>query len=129
MAKIEKRSELKKAIGRVCDACHAQGIKVPWLVTAVAINGSVLALRMTLTPDGRGVAAETLVEEHVDDVMVLPINFMIVDATGHAFHFLIAEDDVSSLRLGSHLSPSIKSISKRFTDRSMRPSERQWLSR
>ena len=76
-----------------------QGIKVPWLVTAVAINGSVVALRMTVTRDGGGVRGETLVEKHVDEVIVFPINFMIVDATGHAFHLSIGEHETAPYAL------------------------------
>ena len=92
MAKIEKKSDLYRLVAQLVDACRVQGIKLPWLVTAVAINGSILALRMTAAREGRGVEAETLAEKHLDDAMVLPINFMIVDATGHAFHFSTDQD-------------------------------------
>ena len=113
MAKIEKRSDLKRLVAQLVDACHVQGIQLPWLITAVAINGSVLALRMTAAREGKGVEAETLAEKHIDSAMVLPINFMIVDATGHAFHFSTDQDGLSpslNLRPGPSNAEEIKTL-------------------
>ena len=112
MAKIEKRSDLKRLVAQLVDACHDKGIQLPWLVTAVAINGSVLALRLTATREGTGVEAETLAEKHIDSAMVLPINVMIVDATGHAFHFSTDQDGMTTSLNPRHGASNAEEIKK-----------------
>ena len=84
MAKTVDNSDLRNTIRKLFDVCRARGIKFPWLITAVAINGSVLALRVTSAREGKGIKVETLAEQHVDDAMVLPIHFLVVDGKGEA---------------------------------------------
>jgi hypothetical protein len=66
-----------------------RAMPLPWLLAVVAINGSVLALRITQRSRGEGLESEILAENYVDRMMAIPINAMIVDAKGEAVRVVI----------------------------------------
>jgi len=95
MAKIGERSNLNEAIKALCDVCHQRDIALPWLITAMAFNGSVLSLRARPAHQGKGVELEVLAGKNVGEKMDLPIHFLIVDGKGEAHHASITKEAVT----------------------------------
>ena len=80
--------DLTQFFGDMFAAFRTRGMKLPWLMATIGINGS--ALVMHITDDGAGgLKFETLAEHYFDNAMKLPINIMTVDATGEAVRTLI----------------------------------------
>src|SRR5512139_2743610 len=64
-----------------------KGLELPFLVTAVAINGSCMFFKYSRAQAGLEVK---FITEHIEDQgMGLPINMMLVDAQGKALNFFI----------------------------------------
>jgi|SoiMethySBSTD1v2_1073268.scaffolds.fasta_scaffold385248_1 hypothetical protein len=83
--------EVTNQIAILLEECHERGMPLPYLLVAVAINGSIMACRYVESESGEELDAEVLVKA-VDDKMVLPINVMLVDANGEAVRLLITTD-------------------------------------
>ena len=62
---------LAEFFGGLFAELRTRGMKLPWLMATVAMNGSVLAMRMT--DDGAGgLNTEFLAEHYIDPGMMLP---------------------------------------------------------
>ena len=85
---------LTELLANVLNKCQQRGMPLPYLLVAVAINGSIMGARY-VQHGGRGLDAEFLVEHTVDDMMMLPMNIMIVDAKGEAVRVLITKEGVT----------------------------------
>jgi hypothetical protein len=95
MATAAESNEIRKAVKDLLEVCHARGIELPWLIAAVAINASIFALRVTTIGEDKSIEVETLIEKRVDEKMILPIHFMIVDGKGGAHHASITKGAVT----------------------------------
>jgi hypothetical protein len=82
---------LTQMLADVFDRCLADGMKLPFILCAAAVNGSVLAYRF----HGPGIAMDELAEHPMPEGMQLPINLMIVDQTGEATQVVITTEGVS----------------------------------
>jgi hypothetical protein len=84
MAQME---EFTEQVPEILEQCHERGLVLPYVLVAIAINGSILALRCTDTD--KGIDAQVLVSRMINETMGLPINLMIVDAVGEACRVII----------------------------------------
>jgi hypothetical protein len=89
----ELLQELQDILTEAFNQCIAHGMKLPFIVSAISINGSVLVLRVN---DGRG--PDMLAEHFEDDVFTSPVNLMVVDRHGEAARVLIAASGKISLQ-------------------------------
>ena len=76
---------------------HARGMKLPWLVAYVALNGTAVLTR--ITDNGRGGLDEELLVEHVgpDTGIFDPVNILAIDATGEAVRALMPSLDENNM--------------------------------
>jgi hypothetical protein len=79
--------EFREQISEILEQCHERGLVLPYLLVAIAINGSILALRCTYNDES--LDAQVLVSRMINKTMGLPINIMIVDAVGEACRVII----------------------------------------
>ena len=79
--------DLREQIPEILEQCHQRGLVLPYLIVAVAINGSILALRCTQNVEG--LDAQVLVSLMTNETMELPINIMVVDAVGDACRVIV----------------------------------------
>ena len=68
---------------------HERGMLLPYVLVIVGVNGMILAARFTATGE-----TEMLVD--AAGMMQLPINIMLIDATGEAARFLITKDGMTT---------------------------------
>ena len=67
---------------------------LPYFLVAIAVNGSIMALRCT--EQNQGIDAQVIVSRLINEAMELPINIMIVDAVGEACRVMLAPAGVRS---------------------------------
>jgi hypothetical protein len=89
--------ELGNIFVSVLQHCQKRNMPLPYLFVAVAINGGILGARYLLDESGEGLEAEMLVEPTPGGMMQMPINVMIVDATGEAVRVLITPEGATFL--------------------------------
>jgi hypothetical protein len=83
---------LGDAFGEIFSKCRGLGMPLPYLVALVGINGSSTVYRMTAGKDHDGLDAEALVSHEVGGGFAIPINIMIVDASGDAVRVTMGHD-------------------------------------
>ena len=88
--------DLARAMGEVLDACLNRGMVLPFVVVTVAVNSSVYAHRYEADESGDGLNVVPLAEHMVDPGFVLPINMMLVDATGEAVRIVIGREGTAT---------------------------------
>ena len=75
-----------QTVHEALEGCLARGMRMPFIVALVAVNGSVSVWR-----HARYEEAEILVEHAIGKGFEPPINIMIVDAEGEATRVVIAK--------------------------------------
>ena len=85
MAQME---EFTEEVPEILEQCHLRGLVLPYFLVAIAVNGSIMALRCTEQPN-QGIDAQVIVSRLINEEMELPINIMIVDAVGEACRVII----------------------------------------
>jgi hypothetical protein len=83
--------ELGNTIHEALEHYQDQGRPLPYLLIACSINGVVMAARYSKGEDR--LLAEMLVE--AKDVMLLPLNMMLIDGEGEAARILVFKGGVS----------------------------------
>jgi hypothetical protein len=73
--------ELTRMFAQVLEHCIDQGMELPFILCAAAVNGTVLAFRFHQPGEEMELLAE---HSSSDGMMQLPINIMIADQTGEA---------------------------------------------
>ena len=66
-----------------------RGMQLPYLFVAVSLDGRVMGVRFTEADDGEGLDAQPIAG-NLNALATMPINVMIVDATGQATCALIS---------------------------------------
>ena len=77
---------LGKALGGFLDQLLAEGFTLPFRVAAIPRQGTMFLGEYRQQPAG---VECTILAEHEAGVMVLPINFVVVDSTGAAARVVI----------------------------------------
>jgi hypothetical protein len=72
--------ELTEILAEVFERCISDGMHLPFVVCAVAPNGSLLAMRM----HGDGMKRDMLAEHFEDSVFKLPMTVMVIDRGNEA---------------------------------------------
>jgi len=85
-----KMEELQEHFVEVLRQCIDNGMKLPFVVSAISPNGSALVMRIN---DGRG--PDTLAQHFEDDAFKTPVNIMVVDHDGEAARVVITGDEIS----------------------------------
>jgi hypothetical protein len=80
---------LAELLTSALEQCQERGMPLPYLLVMAGINGCILAARYVQSDDG--LEAEVLIDD--GGVMALPINIMIIDATGEAARVSITKDE------------------------------------
>lgn len=83
---MEALLKLQEWIRDALEHCVENGMKLPFIMCAAAVNGSVVAMRVT------GDEPETLAEHFEDEGFELPINIMVMDQAGDAVRMRIGAD-------------------------------------
>jgi hypothetical protein len=86
-------NDLEESLREALAACVARGMALPFIVTAVAKNGSLFAMRVR----GDESPGEEIVMSSNGDGFTLPINIMVVDADGEAARVLIVQNGTVSV--------------------------------
>lgn len=76
---------LNELLAEVFDHCEADGLVLPWIVTALAPNGSVLVVRMR----GDGTPADVLAEHYEGGVFIAPMTIVVLDQRNEAAKVVI----------------------------------------
>ncbi len=84
--------DLASATGEILDACMNRGMELPFVMVAVAANSSIYAHRYEEDETGDGLDVVPLAEHIVGPGFQLPINMMLVDATGEAVRIVIGRE-------------------------------------
>jgi hypothetical protein len=79
---MNEMGDLTKLLSSALETCLANGMELPFVCVAAAVNGSVFAVRYE--QDGDGLRAAPLAEHIQGGAFVVPINIMIMDQTGEA---------------------------------------------
>lgn len=87
-------NDLSKSIAAVIEGCLEKGMQLPFHLAVVAINGSAIVARYTEAND-EGLDCEILAQHYENGAFKLPINWMIVDATGEAARVTIESGNLS----------------------------------
>jgi hypothetical protein len=74
--------DIAELLGTALQECLDQGMVLPFICVAAAVNGSISAVRFTQGADG--LDATHLAEHHDRGAFVLPINIMFMDQEGKA---------------------------------------------
>jgi hypothetical protein len=82
---------LRQDITAILEECYSRGMQLPYLFVAVSLDGRVMGVRFTEAEDGQGLDAQPIAgNPNALATMPMPINVMIVDATGQANCALIS---------------------------------------
>jgi len=82
---------IRQDITAVLEECYSRGMQLPYLFVAVSLDGRVMGVRFTEAEDGEGLDAQPIAgNPSALATMPMPINVMIVDATGQATCALIS---------------------------------------
>jgi hypothetical protein len=84
---MEQMKAFTERVPEILEQCHERGLVLPYLVVAIAMNGSILALRCADTD--KGIDAQVIASRMIDETMEGPINIMIVDGVGEACRVII----------------------------------------
>src|SRR5262249_40235040 len=75
---------IRQDITAVLEECYSRGMQLPYLFVAVSLDGRVMGVRFTEAEDGEGLDAQPIAgNPSALATMPMPINVMIVDATGN----------------------------------------------
>ena len=84
-------AHLRQDITAVLEECYSRGMRLPYLFVAVSLDGKLIGVRFTEAEEGDGLDAQPIAgNPNALATMPLPINVMIVDATGQATCALIS---------------------------------------
>ena len=84
-------AHLRQDITDVLEECYSRGMRLPYLFVAVSLDGKLIGVRFTEAEEGDGLDAQPIAgNPNAVATMPLPINVMIVDATGQATCALIS---------------------------------------
>ena len=84
-------AHLRQDITAVLEECYARGMRLPYLFVAVSLDCKLIGVRFTEAGEGDGLDAQPIAgNPNAVATMPLPINVMIVDATGQATCALIS---------------------------------------
>jgi hypothetical protein len=82
---------LRQDVTAILEECYSRGMRLPYLFVAVSLDGRVMGVRFTEAEDGEGLDAQPIAgNPNAVATMPMPINVMIVDATGQAACALIS---------------------------------------
>src|SRR5215831_4934686 len=78
-------AHLRQDITGVLEECYSRGMRLPYLFVAISLDGKLIGVRFTEAEEGDGLDAQPIAgNPNAVATMPLPINVMIVDATGQA---------------------------------------------
>jgi hypothetical protein len=83
--------KLIESINQGLEHCLEQGMRRPFLVVAVGINGSIYGIRITPT-DGTENKVETIAKSFERSGFALPVNIMVIDADGKAALVVLSKE-------------------------------------
>ena len=84
-------AHLRQDITAVLEECYSRGMQLPFLFVAVSLDGKLIGVRFTAADDSAGLDAVPIAgNPNAIATMPMPINVMIVDATGQAACALIS---------------------------------------
>jgi len=84
-------AHLRQDITAVLEECYSRGMRLPYLFVAVSLDGKLIGVRFTAAEEDDGLDAQPIAgNPNAVGTMPLPINVMIVDATGQATCALIS---------------------------------------
>ena len=87
--------DLGTALSECLTECLDREMPLPFLMVVVGVNGCIIGARYTHSEDeDERLDAEVLFKHPTDGKMVLPINIMIVDASGEAARVLISAEEI-----------------------------------
>jgi hypothetical protein len=82
---------LRQDITVILEESYSRGMQFPYLFVAVSLDGKLIGVRFTEAEDGEGLDAQPIAgNPSALATMPMPINVMIVDATGQANCALIS---------------------------------------
>src|SRR5262249_23248050 len=82
---------LRQDITAVLEECYSRGMQLSYLFVSVSLDGKVMAVRFTEAENGEGLDAQPIAgNPNALATMPMPLNVMIVDATGQATCALIS---------------------------------------
>ena len=82
---------LRQDVTAVLEECYSRGMQLPYLFVAVSLDGKVMGVRFTEAEEGDGLDAQPIAgNPNALATMPMPLNVMIVDATGQATCALIS---------------------------------------
>ena len=82
---------LRQDITAVLEECYSLGMQLPFLFVAVSLDGKLIGVRFTEAEDNDGLDGMPIAgNPNALATMPMPINVMIVDATGQATCALIS---------------------------------------
>src|SRR5262245_3380721 len=91
---------LRQDITAILEECYSRGMQLPYLFVAVSLDGKLIGVRFTEAEDGEGLDAQPIAgNPSALATMPMPINVMIVDATGQATCALISRAGAGNLSL------------------------------
>ena len=86
-------SWLTERIAEAIRECLEQGFELPVYAAIIASNGACAFFRFVDAGDDESVIPELLTQDLTEPGMVLPVNIMFSDPTGHAARMLIEATD------------------------------------
>ena len=88
--------DLGTALSECLTECLDREMPLPFLMVCVGVDGSIIGARYTQSEEDedKRFDVEVLVKHFTDGKMVLPINIMIVDASGEAARVLISAEGI-----------------------------------
>ena len=82
---------IRQDITAVLEECYSRGMRLPYLFVAVSLDGKLIGVRFSEAEEGDRLDAQPIAgNPNALATMPLPINVMIVDATGQATCALIS---------------------------------------
>ena len=82
---------LRQDLTVILEECYSRGMQLPYLFVAVSLDGRVMGVRFTEGEDGEGLEAQPIAgNPNSLATMPMPLNVMIVDATGQATCVLLS---------------------------------------
>ena len=83
MNNLDFTKDLSDFVRQAITECEAKGMKLPFILCAASLNGSVFCIRTA------GSDREILAEHYEGGSFQLPINIMVIDQTGEAARIAI----------------------------------------
>jgi len=85
--------ECGSRMAEALEICLKLGMKLPFTVAVVGVNGSVIAVRYTEGPCS--LDCDVLAEHFKDSQFQMPVNMMVVDAAGEAARLVLQNNSVT----------------------------------